>query len=90
MKVLEDVTDKYYEMINSFRADNIVKVREVKDNLISFGKSYFEIEKRMIKNNDERLMGDIELLDELVFNLRHEYIKIVRVERGEDYEKMEI
>ena len=78
---LEDVTDEYYPMLNSFRADNTIKVREIKDNEFAFGESYYEIEKRMIKNNDERLMYDIELLEELEFNLRYEFIRIVRVKR---------
>lgn len=81
MKVLEDVTDKYYNMLNSFRADNSIKVREIKDNEIAFGESFYDVEKRLIKNNDERLMNDIELLEELEFNLRHEFVKIVKVER---------
>lgn len=81
MKVIEDVTDKYYNMLNSFRADNSIKVREIKDNEIAFGESFYDVEKRLIKNNDERLMNDIELLEELEFNLRHEFVKIVKVER---------
>jgi len=81
VKILEDVTDKYYDMLNSFRADNSLKVSEIKDNEIAFGESYYDVEKRLIKNNNERLMKDIELLEELEFNLRHEIIKIVRVER---------
>ena len=81
MKMLEDVTDKYYNMLNSFRADNTIKVNEIKDKEFAFGESYFEVEKRLIKNNDERLMNDIELLEELEFNLRHEFIKIVKVDR---------
>ena len=83
MKILEDVTNKYYEMLNSFRADNTLKVAEIQENKIAYDESFFDIEKRLIKNNDERLMHDIELLEELEFNLRHEFIKIVRVERGE-------
>ncbi len=81
MKVIEDVTDKYYNMLNSFRADNSIKVSEIKDNEIAFGESFYDVEKRLIKNNDERLMNDIDLLEELEFNLRHEFIKIVRLER---------
>lgn len=80
MKIIEDVTDKYYNMLNSFRADNFIKVNEIKHNEIAFGEPFYEVEKRLIKNNDERLMNDIKLLEELEFNIRHEYIKIVRVE----------
>lgn len=81
MKVIEDVTDEYYNMLNSFRADNSLKVREIKDNEIAFHKSFFEIEKDLIKENNVHYMEDIELLEELEFNLRHEFIKIVKVER---------
>ena len=81
MKVIEDVTDKYYEMLDSFRADNTLKVMEIQENEIAYGESYFDIEKRLIKNKNEKLMHDIELLEELEFNLRHDFIKIVKVER---------
>lgn len=83
MKVLEDVTDKYYNMLNSFRADNTIKIREIKDNEITFHKSFFDIEKDLIRENNVHYMEDVELLNELEFNLRHEFIKIVRVEREE-------
>lgn len=83
MKILEDVTDKYYNMLNSFRADITVKIREIKDNEIAFHKSFFDIEKDLIRENNVHFMEDIELLNELEFNLRHEFIKIVRVEREE-------
>lgn len=83
MKILEDVTDEYYNMLNSFRADNAIKIREIKDNEIAFHKSFFDIEKDLIRENNVHFMEDIELLNELEFNLRHEFIKIVRVEREE-------
>ncbi len=79
MKIIEDVTDKYYEMLDSFRADNFLKVMEIQDNEIAYGESYFDIEKRLIKNKDERFMKDIELLEELEFNLRLNNIRIVRI-----------
>lgn len=87
IKIIEDVTDKYYDMLNSFRADNTLKVREIKDNEIAFGESYYDIERRLIKNNNERLMKDIELLEELEFDLRHENIKIVKVDRESLFDK---
>lgn len=49
MKIIEDVTDKYYDMLNSFRADNSIRVMEVQENKIAFGESYYDIEKRLIK-----------------------------------------
>ena len=71
LKIKNDVSDKYYDMLNSFNADNILK-EEVK---------YFDKEKELFKNKDERLMKDIELLKELEFNLRHEFVKIVEIDR---------
>lgn len=71
LNIKDDVTDKYYDMLNSFNADNILKEE---------GK-YFDKEKELFKNKDERLMKDIELLKELEFNLRHEFMKIVEIDR---------
>lgn len=71
LKIKNDVTDKYYDMLNSFNADNILKEE---------GK-YFDKEKELFKNKDERLMKDVELLKELEFNLRHEFVKIVEIDR---------
>ena len=71
LKIKNDVSDKYYNMLNSFNADNILKEE---------GK-YFDKEKELFKNKDERLMKDIELLKELEFNLRHEFVKIVEIDR---------
>lgn len=81
---IEDVTDKYYEMLDSFRADNTLKVMEIQENEIAYGESYFDIEKRLIKNKDEKLMNDINLLEELEFELRHDNIRIVRIDKGSD------
>ena len=81
LKIKRDVTNEYYNMLDSFRGDNVVKVREIQDNILTFDKSYYEIEKEQIKNNNERLMKDIELLEKLEFGLRHEYLKIVEIDR---------
>ena len=45
IKVKKDVTNEYYDMLDSFRADNVVKVREIQDNKLTYDKSYYEIEK---------------------------------------------
>lgn len=81
MKIISDETNKYYNMLNSFRADLFLKIEEILDNRIAFGESYFDIEKRLIKNKDENFMNHYELLEELEFDLRHENLKIVRVDR---------
>lgn len=86
MKIIADVTEKYYEMLNSFNADNNLKVAEIKENKIAYDKSFFEIEKDLIKNNNVRFMDDIVLLNELEFDLRHEFVKIVKIDRDGENE----
>lgn len=86
MKIIADVTEKYYEMLNSFNADNNLKVAEIKENKIAYDKSFFEIEKDLIRNNNVRFMDDIELLNELEFDLRHEFVKIVKIDRDGENE----
>ena len=49
---IEDVTFKYYDMINSFRADNTIKIKEVEENEITFNKSCFEIENILNKGDN--------------------------------------
>lgn len=81
LKIKDDVTNEYYDMLNRFRADNKLKVDEVLEDLYPYNFSMFDKEKELIKNKDERLMKDIELLEKLEFGLRHEYLKIVEIDR---------
>lgn len=81
LKIKNDVTNEYYDMLNSFRADNKLKVDEVLEDLYPYNFSMFDKEKELIKNKDERLMKDIELLEKLEFRLRHEYLKIIEIDR---------
>ena len=79
LKIKQDLTNKYYNMIGAFSADNTLKLQG----------QYFDKEKELFKKQDERLMNDIQLLEELEFNLRHEFVKIVEIDRnslGEEYE----
>jgi len=71
MKIKQDLTKKYYDMINAFNADNMLKKQG----------EFFVKEKELFKNKDERLFKDIELLEELEFSIRHNFIKIVEVDR---------
>lgn len=71
IKVKEDVTDKYYQMIAAFNADNVLKCNN----------KFFEKEKKLFEKKDKRLMKDIDLLQELEFDLRHEFVKIVKIDR---------
>ena len=89
IKIKKDVTDKYYDMLNSFRADNAVKIEEIQNGTNFSDKTYYEVEKELIKNNDERLMKDIELLEALEFDLRHEFVKIVEIDRDDLVEKVD-
>ena len=82
IKVVREYTKKYIDMIRAFNSDNFLKVGEI----ISINKeitcnSYFDIEKELIKNKDERLMKDIELLEELEYYLSHNKLKIVEVDK---------
>ena len=64
---MKDVTNKYKDMIIAFECDM---------NLAMSGSDLTYINK-LIKDKDDRLMKDIELIQELSFNLRHERAKIL-------------
>jgi hypothetical protein len=64
-----DVTEKYYKMIRMFGADMSL----AKDDIKSF--SFDEL----IKNNTKDIYGDIDLLNELEFKIRHNQIVIMEV-----------
>ena len=63
-------TTKYNAMISSFSADFW---------LAQQGDNKLKELQNMIDNQDPNLMKDIELLEELEFNLRHGKVKIVEV-----------
>lgn len=65
----KDVTKKYEKMINSFECDFNLPF-----NYNDF--SMFDDLHRLIENKNERLIKDIELLQELSFGLRYGYLKI--------------
>jgi len=64
-------TTKYNVMISAFSADFWLAQR---------GHEKLNELQEMIDNKDENLIKDIELLDELDFNLRHNKVMIVEVE----------
>lgn len=78
-KLNGDVTNKYKNMIEAFECDFGVAT-DHNDFRILRGLP------GLIKNRDERIMKDIELLEELSFGLRHGYLKIydVREEKKND------
>lgn len=63
-------TTKYNAMISSFSADFW---------LAQQGDNKLKELQRMIDSKDPNLMKDIDLLEELEFNLRHGKVKIVEV-----------
>lgn len=65
---MKDVTEKYLFMIQAFECDFAIMKRNSHDCI------YFKF-----KNNDV-LLKDIELLNELSFNLRHNKCKIIENE----------
>lgn len=61
---MKDVTDKYINMIHSFECDFVLAI--CKDNDFDFE-----------DKSNYILLRDIELLQELSFNLRHRKIKLI-------------
>lgn len=78
-KCYKDVSSKYENMLTSFQAD------------FSLATTYDEMDyadfRDLIRNKNERLLKDIELLSELEFNIRYKKTIIVEVtnERKEMY-----
>lgn len=71
-----DVTNKYINMIEAFECDfSLVKQGH---NKLS------ELDKGIKDKTDNRLLKDIELLEELSFNLRHGKLKIIEIEEKQD------
>lgn len=78
-----DVTEKYENMISSFESDYHLIMSD------PYGINYMVQSLKRIKNkekltkNDEKLLEDLYLLCDLDFNLRHGFIKIVKVNENE-------
>lgn len=71
-----DVTNKYINMIETFECDfSLVKQGH---NKLS------ELDKAIKDKTDNRLLKDIELLEELSFNLRHGKLKIIEIAEQQD------
>ena len=70
-KCYTDVSSKYENMITSFQAD------------FSLATIYDELDfvdfRELIRDKNDRLLKDVELLSELEFKLRHKQIKIMEV-----------
>lgn len=70
-KCYKEVSSKYENMLTSFQAD------------FGLATQYDELDyadfRDLIRNKNERLLKDIELLSELEFKIRHKQILIVEV-----------
>jgi hypothetical protein len=63
-------TEKYNEMLISFDADFSLAVH---------GDTQLSEMEKLIKEGNERLLKDIELLSELAFNIRYGKVEIVEI-----------
>lgn len=78
-----DITERYKDMIDSFNADYILAINS-KYGIRFMVQSLKRIKfKRNLTNQDIKLFKDVVLLDDLNFNLRHGFVKIVKVEDNE-------
>ena len=71
---MKDVTNKYLNMIESFECD--FSLADGSDDTFSLS----EIQEQIDSNSNFKLNKDIELLEELSFDLRHGFTKIYDVE----------
>ena len=77
-----DITERYKDMIDSFNADYIYAINS-KYGISCMVQSLKRIKfKRNLTNQDIRLLKDLDSLNELNFNLRHGFVKIVKVENN--------
>lgn len=67
---MKNVTNRYLDMINAFSSDFIL----AKDDMESI--PIWKLQE-LIDNKDETLLKDIELLEELSYQLRYGKIKII-------------
>lgn len=70
---MKDNTREYAKMLEAFECDFCL----VRDNGQEFGLDDLQAK---IKNKDERILRDIELLEKLSFGIRHGNIRIMELE----------
>ena len=73
----KDVTNKYLQMLEAFTSD--FDLPYIHDDF-----KFFDELKKLIKEKDERMIKDIELLEELSFDLRRKKLKIVKILESEE------
>ena len=72
-----DMTNKYLQMLESFTSD--FDLPYIHDDF-----EFFDELKKLIKEKDEQMIKDIELLEELSFDLRRKKLKIVKILESEE------
>ena len=73
----KDVTNKYLQMLEAFTSD--FDLPYIHDDF-----ELFDELKKLIKEKDEQMIKDIELLEELSFDLRRKKLKIVKILESEE------
>lgn len=73
----KDMTNKYLQMLESFTSD--FDLPYIHDDF-----EFFDELKKLIKEKDEQMIKDIELLEELSFDLRRKKLKIVKMLESEE------
>lgn len=73
----KDMTNKYLQMLEAFTAD--FDLPYIHDDF-----EFFDELKKLIKEKDEQMIKDIELLEELSFDLRRKKLKIVKMLESEE------
>lgn len=73
----KDVTNKYLQMLEAFTSD--FDLPYIHDDF-----AFFDGLKKLIKEKDEQMIKDIELLEELSFDLRRKKLKIVKILESEE------
>ena len=73
----KDVTNKYLQMLEALTSD--FDLPYIHDDF-----EFFDELKKLIKEKDEQMIKDIELLEELSFDLRRKKLKIVKMLESEE------
>lgn len=68
---MKDITEKYINMLCSFECDFVLAVSKDSDFDLN------ELQQQIEEKSNYILLRDIELLQELSFNLRHRKIKLI-------------
>ena len=73
----KDVTNKYLQMLEAFTSD--FDLPYIHDDF-----EFFDELKKLIEEKNEQMIKDIELLEELSFDLRRKKLKIIKMLESEE------